>query len=224
MTAAMQHIAMPTTFPPSNPVRTSSVASATPSAPPLEVNRYIEQSFASDQDQIELWWPSDVIKQLVWFRSQFVGSSAARINVSPSASVVDWRLAEIVEVAGGVNSELREALRDLDAAEREALEDGFPVPSKFALENARRLLRAMYRISRRRFEVYPTPDGEIAIDAPGGPRRSVLLLCDSDGGALCLVNVNGKHRRARYSDASSLPDGFVREALAELNQRHDPAA
>ena len=52
------------------------------------------------------------------------------------------------------------------------------------------------------------------IDAPGGHGRSVLLLCDSEGGALCLVNMNGAHRRARYSDADLLPDGFVREALA----------
>ena len=127
-------------------------------------------------------------------------------------------------MARGMSLDLRAALRDLDTAEREAREDGFPIPSKMAQENARRLLPAMYRISNRRFEVYPTPDGEVAIDAPGGPRRSVLLLCESDGGALCLVNANGKHRRARYSDSNLLPDGFVREALAELNQHDDLAA
>ena len=81
----------------------------------------------------------------------------------------------------------------------------------------------MYGISPRRFEVYPTPDGEIAIDAPGGPGRSILLLCDSDGGALCLVNMNGDHRRARYSTAGILPDGFVRDALAELENESDQA-
>ena len=98
------------------------------------------------------------------------------------------------------------------------------MPSKMALGNARRLLEAMYRISGRRFEVYPTPDGEVAIDAPGETGRSVLLLCDSQGGALFLVNMNGKHRRARYSDSSLLPDGFVREALTELKQHDDLAA
>lgn len=127
-------------------------------------------------------------------------------------------------MAGDVNSDLRKALRDLDVAEREALEEGFPAPSYLALENARRLLLAIYKIARRRFEVYPTPDGEVAIDAPGGPRRSVLLLCDSNGGVLCLVNANGKHRRARYSDTESLPDGFVREALTELGQQDELAA
>lgn len=129
-----------------------------------------------------------------------------------------------MEVADDMNSDLRAALRDLDAAEGEALEEGFPIPSRMARENARRLLQAMHRISGRRLEVYPTPDGEVAIDAPGGQGRSVLLLCDSEGGALCLVNMNGKHRRARYADSNGLPDGFVREALAELKQQDELAA
>ena len=119
------------------------------------------------------------------------------------------------------DAELHGALRDLQEAAEEAREEGFPLPSRLALENADRLLREMYRISPRRLEVYPTPDGEIAIDAPGGHGRSVLLLCNSEGCALCPVNMNGEHRRARYSNAQTLPDGFVREALAELAQQGD---
>lgn len=123
--------------------------------------------------------------------------------------------------SGGASSDgdLYAALHDLRQATEEASEDGFPTPSDNALANANRLLKEMYGISRRRFEVYPTQDGEIAIDAPGGYGRSVLLLCDSQGGALCLVNMNGKHRRARYSSTELLPDGFVREALTELESQ-----
>ncbi len=117
-----------------------------------------------------------------------------------------------------------DSLRDLGGIAVEAREEGFPRPSGAALTNARRLIRALFEIVPQRFEVYPTPDGEVAIDAPGGPGRSVILLCDSDGGALCLVNMNGAHRRARYSSARRLPDGFVREALEELAQRNDRAA
>lgn len=84
-------------------------------------------------------------------------------------------------------SELNDALHDLREANDEARDEGFPQPSKIALENAERLLREMYGISPRRFEVYPTPDGEIVIDAPNGQGRSVILLCDSEGGALCLL-------------------------------------
>ena len=114
------------------------------------------------------------------------------------------------------DSELTEALNDLYESKAEACEESYPIPSDKALEDAERLLKAMHRISPRRYEIYPTPDGEIAIDAPGGYNRSVLLLCDSEGGALCLVNMNGNHRRARYSSSDRLPDGFIREALTEL--------
>lgn len=109
-------------------------------------------------------------------------------------------------------------MRDLADAKIEASEEGFPLPSDVALENAERLLRSMYEVTPRRFEVYPMPDGEIAIDAPGGFGRSVLLLCASDGSALCMVNLNGAHRRAQYSITDTLPDGFLREALGAMEQ------
>ena len=111
---------------------------------------------------------------------------------------------------------MSDALIDLGEVETEAQEEDWPMPSAAAFRNAQGLVRAMHDISPRRFEVYPTPDGAIAIDAPGGYRRSVIVFCDSDGSALCSV-MDGRHRRARYSDAAGLPDGFVRDALVELD-------
>ena len=114
-----------------------------------------------------------------------------------------------------------DALRDLGEVRDEASAGGFPTPTDVGFKNATRLLKEVYRLSRRRFEVYPMPDGEIAIDASDGQGSSVLLLCDWGGGALCLVNLSGKHRRARYSSTDPLPDGFMREALAELQLQGD---
>ena len=108
------------------------------------------------------------------------------------------------------------AHNDLDQAAFEAREEDYPIPSESAFSNARSLLHALRDAIPSRFEVYPTQDGEIAIDAAGAPGQSVLLLCASDGDVLCLVNMGGMHRRAHYSDVASLPDGFVREALREL--------
>ena len=142
---------------------------------------------------------------------------------SAEASSFPLKTVDFTALAGDRYPDLCDALRDLEEARGEAREEGFAVPSNVALGNAQRLLHAMYGLSPRRFEVYPVPEGEIAIDVPGGPGRSVLLLCGSDGGALCSVNMNGAHRRARYSDARGLPDGFVRDALAEL-ERPDSAA
>ena len=114
---------------------------------------------------------------------------------------------------------LAAALKDLEDVEREAQEEGFPVPTKSAFRNANQLVRGMYKVAPRRYLVYPTPDNEIAIDAPGGYGRSVILFCDSDGSALCLVNMNGKHRHKSYPSSKGLPDSFIRDALIELRDR-----
>lgn len=113
---------------------------------------------------------------------------------------------------------LEEALKDLRAAPKEATDEGYLQPTKLALANAGRILRQMNALLPTRFEVYPTPDGEVAIVAPGA-RRSVMVLCDSNGGALCMVNMGGEHWRARHSTASSLPDRTLRDALSSLAQR-----
>ena len=114
---------------------------------------------------------------------------------------------------------LVDAFHDLDQVAEEAGEEGFPEPSGVAVKNAADLLRQMFALSNRRYEIYPTPDGEVAIDAPDGHGQSVLVLCSSSGGVLCLVNMKTGHRRARYTSAETLPDGFIREALADLDRQ-----
>ena len=111
--------------------------------------------------------------------------------------------------------DLSDALAEFDQAAIEAEEEGFAIPSDLAIFNAKRLLRMMYEISPQRFEVYPTPDAEIAIRALA-PRRSVILLCDSLGGTLCLVNLNSGRRRKRYPNIDALPDSFLGKALLDL--------
>lgn len=124
------------------------------------------------------------------------------------------------QAASWPDDAFNDALQDLQEANNEATEEGFLPPSDKALNNAERLLKEMYAVSPRRYEVYPTSGREVAIDAPGGCGRSVILLCDSDGGALCLVNMNGEHRRARYLSTDILPERFLREALIELEQEN----
>ena len=120
------------------------------------------------------------------------------------------------------NQELSEASQELRDVASDAEEDGLEVPSEVAFANAERLLKEMYRISPRRFVVYPVSGGRIAIDARGRNDRIAVLTCDSDGGALCLVTIDGESRRARYSTARRLPDGFIREALTALDANPAP--
>lgn len=116
---------------------------------------------------------------------------------------------------------LADALGDLRAASTEAREEGFLSPSTLALDNAERLLKAMYEISPRRFEVYPTSDGEIAIDTPDNNGQSLLLLCKADGGALCSVSLRDAYRSRSYLSTDMLPDSLIRESLKALGGQSD---
>ena len=118
---------------------------------------------------------------------------------------------------------LAEALADLKQVVEEAQEEGFNIPSLPAIRNAERLLRSLYQIAPRRFEVYPVQDGDIALDGRGTPRRWFVLYCSSDGGALCTAGIDGRRYFQRYPNADILPDPYVRSALDALDnhQRHD---
>lgn len=166
----------------------------------------------------------DRVHRLSWFPLEPVVRITVGAWTGADSSAFPLKTVDFTVLAGDGYPDLCDVLRDLKGARDEALEEGFPVPSDTALRNARRLLCDMYWILPRRFEVYPMPDGEIAIDVPGGRGRSVILLCEPDGGALCLVNIDGKHRRARYADTHDLPDGFVCEALKDLERREASGA
>lgn len=120
------------------------------------------------------------------------------------------------EILMSSSPDLQDALDDAKAVESEAIEECFPMPSSLAQENSRKLLPLLCAIKPCRFEVYPTQDGEVAIDGKWRAGGSILLLCDWQGGALCLVNNRGNNRRASYSNDDALADGFIREAMREL--------
>ena len=153
--------------------------------------------------------------------SAFYGSS------SPSRALLTHRLARYVNESvlradRALQHDLTEALRDLANVPDEAEEKQAPKPSSATLMNAEILLRRMYRMHPIRYSVYPLYDGEVAIDATRPNGESVIVVCLPDGGAICLVGIGLRQRRARYSDMESLPDGFFRDALLELAESSIP--
>ena len=129
------------------------------------------------------------------------------------------RLQDDGPVAASTAAELEDALQELAEVSDYAAEDGLDVPSEIASANAARLLKAVYAISPRRYGIYPAPDGYVAIDARGSNDRIAVVLCGSAGEAACFVTIDGESRRARYATARELPDGFIREALADLDAK-----
>lgn len=101
--------------------------------------------------------------------------------------------------------ELADALTDLREIVEEAEEKEFEVPTESTCQLADQLLHTMYAISPRRFEIYPMPTGEIAIDGHDGHGRRIIVFCGPNGNIRCLTNENGK--RDSYSD--SCPHGMM---------------
>ena len=62
----------------------------------------------------------------------------------------------------------------------------------------KQLLKKLYEVWPHRFEVYPNPDGEIAIDARNDRGSAVLVLCEPGGEVLCLVHTHGEQQSNRY--------------------------
>lgn len=114
-----------------------------------------------------------------------------------------------------VPASLADALADLRAARQEAAEERFAPPSDATIQNAERLQNAMHAILPCRYEVYPTPDGEIAIDAPAKPRTAVIAICEPGGNALRFVHTDARKKRRRFP-AADLPNEFLRDGLLSL--------
>ncbi len=126
-----------------------------------------------------------------------------------TASMVE-RTSQILTTADFVDM-----MTDLDGVTEEARDEEYTLPSNLAISNAKLLLERLYQLAQRRYEVYPTPDAEVAIDAPGDG-CSVVLLCDSSGGVLCMANLPDGNCRKAYSTADSLPDSFIRKSLGRV--------
>ena len=108
-------------------------------------------------------------------------------------------------------------MRELAEIGKEAAEEGLPKIGAKAKDEARRILSELSRTVLMTPTVYPTMDGEIAIQfkAPSVPRAVVIEL-GNDGEVVCFASIDGRNRRARYSDSSDLPDEFLKAQLRVL--------
>lgn len=115
------------------------------------------------------------------------------------------------------NDWLRDALAELEQIDQEAIEEGYPLSNEASRENTKHIITELAKRSYPTPAIYPTEDGEIAILFQNRTAKTgVLILCDRDGGAACFSTTAGKKRRARYDDASDLPDAFIRDELRKL--------
>lgn len=109
--------------------------------------------------------------------------------------------------------DLTDARTDLEGVRREAREDGFPEPTSKCISTARCLLQKAYEALPQRFEVYPMPTGEVAVDSSNRRGSSVVFFCEAEGTILCSINVRGFGSSRRYSSLKELSPEYLRSIL-----------
>ena len=113
---------------------------------------------------------------------------------------------------------LANAIGELAEIDDEVAEEALPELAADTKKHARRII---FTLTKQPIAptVYPTTDGEIALyfKSPVAA-SSVLILVGNNGRAACFSYINGKNRRARYDDASDLPDEFVKAQIRALKE------
>lgn len=112
---------------------------------------------------------------------------------------------------------LADTLDELGKIDQLAASEDLPQPSAIAKQNAIRIINALANGPYPEPAIYPTQDGEIAIlFQKRDIRAAVLILCDADGGGACFSTFSDQRLRARYEDASDLPDTFMKSQVLRL--------
>ena len=111
---------------------------------------------------------------------------------------------------------LKDAIAELESIDDEVTEEALPEIQAHTKEKARAIMFAL-ATQPVAPAVYPTADGEVALyfKSPVAT-SSVLILVGNDGQAAWFSYIDGKNRRARYEDATELPDEFVKAQLRLL--------
>ena len=111
---------------------------------------------------------------------------------------------------------LKDAIEELESIDDEVTEEALPEIQAHTKDKARAIIFALATQSVAP-TVYPTADGEVALyfKSPVAT-SSVLILVRNDGQAACFSYIDRKNRRARYEDATELPDEFVKAQLRLL--------
>ena len=113
---------------------------------------------------------------------------------------------------------LQDALAELESIDDEITEEALPKIQSHTKDKARAIISALATQSVAP-TVYPTMDGEVAVyfKSPVATSSLLILVCN-DGQAACFSYIAGKNRRARYEDATELPDEFVKAQLRALKE------
>ena len=98
--------------------------------------------------------------------------------------------------------------------ESDAADVGNPMPAQSVVDEAKRIVLGLRPHLPHNVDVYTMEEGKIAVFGHSG--RGFLLICEPGSSALCIVTIGSVSRRARYESSTTLPDGFLKEGLQEV--------
>ena len=113
-------------------------------------------------------------------------------------------------------SDLEAALDELESIVEAAEEDDCLKPTPLAIENADFLVKALYNISPRRYDIYPMSEGEIVIDGGNGGRR-IGVFCYPDGRVLYVGWVDDVRQKVSKDGVDDVPGEFLNQTLTQLD-------
>jgi hypothetical protein len=122
------------------------------------------------------------------------------------------------------SSETAEELPELLQGALDALSDVRSVaqaedcdePSDLAIRNAEVVLRKMFELSDRTYDIYPMSGGEVAIDA-GNRGRRIGVFCYEDGRVQYVVLLDDERQDVRKEDVEDIPVDLLNRALNQLD-------
>ncbi len=149
-------------------------------------------------------------------------SSPLSISQEPDTNPFESNLAVAagyvkVQEPADLDLDLLAALGDVACINDQAREEGYPVPSALAIDNARSLVRTMFQMLPVRYDVYPSDDGEIVIDG-GVAGRRIFVYCYANGDVLYIGWVDGERHHIRTSGDGYIATEFLTRALGQLGE------
>lgn len=112
-----------------------------------------------------------------------------------------------------------EIIEQFDELNECADEEKIPRPTPAACEQAKKILRDLYRKFPRYYAIYPLgDDGGVAMQPEARENTAVMIACENSGRISIYADIDGKNRHAHYSDASNFPDEFTRDALRKTEK------
>jgi hypothetical protein len=116
----------------------------------------------------------------------------------------------------GIHHLLRDALDALYEVKSVAQEEDCDEPSDLGINNAEAVLRQMFKLSARVYDIYPMGGGEVAIDA-GNRGRRIGVFCYPDGRMQYVVLLDDERKDIRKDDVQDIPIDLLDRALNQLD-------